>query len=62
MWGKNPTTAHEVFLGTNVNLSRSRTGKVRDTLQTLDMICEGLDCQPGNVLKHVPIRGAERNP
>ena len=39
---------------TNVNLSRIKTGKVRAVrFSTLDMLCEVLKCQPGDILKHV---------
>ena len=38
----------------NVNLSRIKTGKVRAVrFSTLDMLCEVLKCQPGDILKHV---------
>lgn len=40
---------------TNVNLSRIKTGKIRAVrFSTLDMICEVLDCQPGDILVHIP--------
>ena len=36
------------------NLSRIKTGKVRAVrFSTLDMLCEVLKCQPGDILKHV---------
>lgn len=39
---------------TNVNLSRIKTGKIRAVrFSTLDMLCEVLECQPGDILKHV---------
>ncbi|MEG0417660.1 helix-turn-helix domain-containing protein [Gordonibacter sp.] len=39
---------------TNVNMSRIKTGKVRAIrFSTLDAICEVLDCQPGDILKHI---------
>ena len=39
---------------TNVNLSRIKTGKIKAVrFSTLDMICEVLDCQPGDILVHV---------
>lgn len=39
---------------TNVNLSRIKTGKVRAMrFSTLAAICEVLECQPGDILKHV---------
>lgn len=42
---------------TNVNLSRIKTGKIRAVrFSTLDMLCEVLDCQPGDILEY---RGEE---
>ena len=39
---------------TNVNKSRITTGKVRAIrFSTLDAICEVLDCQPGDILRHI---------
>lgn len=39
---------------TNVNLSRIKTGKIRAIrFSTLDMLCEVLDCQPGDILEHI---------
>lgn len=39
---------------TNVNLSRIKTGKIRAVrFSTLDMLCEVLDCQPGDILEYV---------
>lgn len=39
---------------TNANLSRIKTGKVRAIrFATLDALCEELDCQPGDILKHI---------
>lgn len=39
---------------TNVNLSRIKTGKVRAVrFSTLDALCEALECQPGDILRHV---------
>ena len=41
---------------TNVNMSRIKTGKVRAIrFSTLDAICEVLDCQPGDILRHISI-------
>ena len=38
---------------TNVNLSNLKTGKMKGIrLETLDAICEVLDCQPGDILEH----------
>ncbi len=37
---------------TEANLSLLRTGKVRGVrFETLDKICEALDCQPGDILE-----------
>jgi putative transcriptional regulator len=37
------------------NLSLLRTGKCRGVrFSTLDAICRVLDCQPGDILEHVP--------
>lgn len=37
------------------NLSLLKTGKVKGIrFSTLDAICEQLDCQPGDILEHVP--------
>lgn len=48
---------------TNVNVSRIKTGKVRAMrFSTLDAICEALDCQPGDILVHVPGPGAPGRP
>ncbi|KRK40855.1 helix-turn-helix domain-containing protein [Loigolactobacillus bifermentans] len=40
---------------TNVNLSKLKTGKVSAVrFSTLDALCQALDCQPGDILEHVP--------
>ena len=37
------------------NLSLLKTGKVKGIrFSTLDAICRVLDCQPGDILEHVP--------
>ncbi|MCP4568836.1 MAG: helix-turn-helix transcriptional regulator [FCB group bacterium] len=37
------------------NLSLLKTGKVKGVrFSTLDAICKELDCQPGDVLEHIP--------
>ena len=37
------------------NLSLLKTGKVKGVrFSTLDAICTVLDCQPGDILEHVP--------
>lgn len=41
----------------NVNLSKSKTGKVSAIrFSTLEAICEALDCQPGDILEYSPPR------
>ena len=38
---------------TNVNLSNLKTGKMKGIrFETLDAICNALDCQPGDILEH----------
>ena len=39
-----------------VNVSRMKTAKTmpRLTEQTLDALCEALDCQPGDLLRYTP--------
>lgn len=45
---------------TNVNLSRIKTGKIKAVrFSTLDMLCEVLKCQPGDILKHVSAAEAD---
>ena len=40
---------------TEQNLSLLRTGKVRGVrFNTLEKICEALDCQPGDILEYRP--------
>lgn len=40
---------------TMANISLIKNGKVKAIkLETLDKICEALDCQPGDVLEHRP--------
>lgn len=40
----------------NVNMSRIKTGKIKAIrFSTLEMICETLGCQPGDILEYVPI-------
>ncbi|WP_248723911.1 helix-turn-helix transcriptional regulator [Seonamhaeicola sp. ML3] len=37
------------------NLSLLKTGKVKGIrFNTLDSICEVLECQPGDILEHIP--------
>ena len=37
------------------NLSLLKTGKVKGIrFSTLDAICRELDCQPGDILEHIP--------
>ena len=38
---------------TNVNLSNLKTGKMKGIrFETLDAICDVLECQPGDILEH----------
>ena len=40
---------------TNVNLSKLKTGKVSGVrFSTLELICEALGCQPGDIMEFVP--------
>lgn len=40
---------------TEANLSLLRTGKVKGLrFQTLEAMCEALDCQPGDLLSYFP--------
>lgn len=46
---------------TNVNLSRIKTGKIRAVrFSTLDMLCEVLECQPGDIIEHISREEAAR--
>lgn len=39
----------------NVNMSRIKTGKIKAIrFSTLEMICETLECQPGDILEFAP--------
>ena len=39
----------------NVNLSRIKTGKIKAIrFSTLEMLCQTLDCQPGDILEYFP--------
>lgn len=39
----------------NVNLSNLKTGKMKGIrFETLNAICEVLNCQPGDILEHTP--------
>ena len=41
------------------NLSILKTGKAKAIrFNTLEAICEALDCQPGDILEYVPKKGA----
>ncbi|HMB69949.1 MAG TPA: helix-turn-helix transcriptional regulator [bacterium] len=47
---------------TLANLSILKTGKARAVrFSTLESICKVLNCQPGDVLEHVPEEGEERD-
>ncbi len=40
-----------------VNLSKLKTGNVRAIrFSTLDLICTELECQPGDIIEHLPDR------
>ncbi|GGD14446.1 helix-turn-helix domain-containing protein [Hyunsoonleella pacifica] len=44
------------------NLSLLKTGKVKGIrFNTLDSICEILECQPGDILEHVPSNSRNEN-
>lgn len=39
---------------TNVNLSNLKTGKMKGIrFETMNEICEALDCQPGDLFEHI---------
>ncbi len=47
---------------TEQNVSLFKSGKVRGVrFDTLERICEVLDCQPGDLLEYRPDRGAARD-
>lgn len=47
---------------TNVNLSRIKTGKIKAVrFSTLGMLCEVLQCQPGDILAYVPESQSEES-
>jgi putative transcriptional regulator len=47
---------------TMANLSILKTGKARAIrFSTLDAICRVLECQPGDILEHIPERQPERD-
>ena len=40
---------------TEANLSKMKMGRMKGfKLETLDRICDVLECQPGDLLQHVP--------
>ena len=44
---------------TEANLSLLKSGKVKGVrFATLDAICEQLQCQPGDLLEHIPGEGS----
>lgn len=48
---------------TEANLSLLRNGKVRGIrFETLDKLCEALDCQPGDLLEYCSDRGDDEPP
>jgi len=41
---------------TETNLSRLKSGKIKGIkLETLDRICDVLECSPGDLIDHIPI-------
>lgn len=47
---------------TQANLSILKTGKAHGIrFETLDKICEVLNCQPGDLLEYVPDKGQDRD-
>jgi putative transcriptional regulator len=45
---------------TEQNVSLLKSGKVRGVrFETLEKICESLDCQPGDILEYRPVRGRQ---
>ncbi len=56
--------AHAIGI-TPSNLSLLKSGKVKGVkFETIDAICEYLDCQPGDLLEHIPNKtkkGARRS-
>jgi putative transcriptional regulator len=45
---------------TEANLSLLKSGKVKGVrFETLNAICQHLDCQPGDILEFVPDEGVE---
>jgi putative transcriptional regulator len=48
---------------TEANLSLLKSGKVRGVrFETLEAICQFLECQPGDLLEYVPDGNAPRSP
>lgn len=49
--------AHAIGI-TPSNLSLLKSGKVKGVkFETIDAICEYLECQPGDILEHIPNKG-----
>lgn len=47
---------------TQANLSILKTGKAHGIrFETLDKICEVLNCQPGDLLEYVPDKGQDKD-
>lgn len=48
---------------TETNLSRLKSGKIKGIkLETLDRICDVLECSPGDLIDHIPTeRSSEEN-
>ncbi|MDL2318415.1 helix-turn-helix transcriptional regulator [Eubacteriales bacterium OttesenSCG-928-A19] len=46
---------------TMANMSILKNGKAKAVrLSTLDAICDALECQPGDILEHIPDENIER--
>ncbi|WP_428407143.1 helix-turn-helix domain-containing protein [Hyphococcus sp.] len=47
---------------TEANLSKLKSGTMKGVkFETLDRICEVLDCQPGDILVHIPNTDNEKS-
>ncbi len=45
----------EIIGITEQNVSLLKSGKVKGVrFETLEKICQALDCQPGDILEHIP--------
>ncbi len=58
---RSKTLAEHVGI-TEANMSLLKQGKVKGIrFETLERICEFLECQPGDLLAHVPAQGGEKS-